>query len=197
MTGDIVTLDNFIDTYPVTMPALHRKKIARIRGLVISVVKKQIHLRPDRILDVNLISLEDLQKPFSLSTKWMTPEPGMTIELIATESVAWFFVKWWGRVNLSQYTLHSENKIEDIALELLAGSPDDRITSDDLHIPEVYRIMRERHRDPRVLGSSLLNLGRSGVIRPVGSIRSRRKTCHNRPGLLVWSWAIDTKDGAH
>lgn len=194
MTGCLVTLDDFINHYPVTMPAIHRKHVSRIRGLVLSVEKKQIHLKPDKTLDVNLVHLEDLDKPFCLSNKWKAPDTGMTIELIATESAAWYFVKWWGRIVLSQYKLRSDNEIEDIALELLAGSPDDRITSDDLHTPEIYSIMKMKNRDPRVLGSTLMALGRYGIIRPIGSIRSRRKACHNRPGLRVWTWAIDPRE---
>jgi hypothetical protein len=194
MPGVFVTLDDYVDKLPVSMPAIHRKKLSRIRGLVMTVERKTINLRPDLQLLVNLVHLEDVVKPFSLSSKWIAPEPGMVIECIATESSAWFFVKWWARVHLSQYKLRSENEIEDIVLELLAGSPDDRITSDDLHIPEIYTIMKNRNRDPRVLGAVLAGLGKMGVIKAVGTIRSRRKTCHNRPGLVVWSWAIEPRE---
>lgn len=194
MPGSYVTLDDFINKLPVSMPAIHRKRVSRIRGHVVSVVKKTINLQPGKSFDVNLVHLEDITKPFSLSSKWVCPEPGMVIECIATESAAWFFVKWWARVHLNQYKLRSENEIEDIVLQLLAGSPDDRITSDDLHIPEVYTIMKIRNRDPRVLGAVLAGLGRCGVIKAVGMVRSRRKTCHNRPGLVVWSWAIEPRD---
>jgi len=193
MLNSYVTLDDFIENLPMELPSIHRRHLTRIRGLVVSIEAKTIHLHQGAPLQVNLLHLEHIDKPFSLSNKWRAPETGMVIELVATESAAWYFVKWWGRMVLSQYRLHSENEIEGLALEILAGSPDDRITSDDLHVPDIYEVIRRKNRDPRVLGGVLSGLGRAGIIRSVGMVRSRRKQCHNRPGLLVWTWAIPQK----
>ena len=180
-TANSISLDSFVtQELPIKVPELRRKNIVRARGTI-----QQSKMNS---LEYALMDIEGIDKPFCFTGKLALPPTGKIVEIIATEGAVWHFVKWWGEVKLSGYKVRSNDEMEQIALEILAGSPDERITADDLHVPEIYRIMKEQNRDPRVLGSVLGSLGKRGILKSAGFIRSRRKECHNRPSLVLWTW---------
>lgn len=181
-----ISLDSFVlQELPVKVPELRRKNIVRRKGIV--------QPSPNIMPEHTLMTLEGIDKPFCFTGKQVLtlPSVGAVVEIIATEGAVWHFVKWWGEVKLSGYKVRSNDDIEQIALEILAGSPDERITADDLHTAEVYQIMQDKKRDPRVLGSVLGSLGKRGILKSAGFMRSRRKECHNRPSLVLWTWNTD------
>ena len=176
-----LSLDTFVlQELPVKVPELRRKNIVRRKGII----QPSQKTTPEH----TLMEMEDIDKPFCFHGRLALPPVGTVVEIIATEGAVWHFVKWWSTVKLSGYKVRSNDDIEQIALEILAGSPDERITADDLHVSEIYQIMQDKKRDPRVLGSVLGSLGKRGILKSAGFMRSRRKECHNRPSLVLWTW---------
>ncbi|MGB9022506.1 MAG: hypothetical protein WCC94_03610 [Candidatus Bathyarchaeia archaeon] len=186
-SSTLVSLDSFIEReLPTKLPELRRKGIVRLRGEVM--FTETIPLR-----GFKLVELGEVDKMLAFGGRLAIPPIGEIIDTICTEGAAWYFTKWWCKVNVTKYRLRSDPILENMVLEVLAGSPDERICADDLHIPEIIDRIKQSGRDwkhPFAIGAALAALGKKGVIRPTGNtVRSRRATCHNRPNLQVWTWA--------
>lgn len=200
----VVALDNYFkNELPVKIPELRRKKIVRLRGVVVNVeVKDSVH---------KLAWLDGVSMPLDF-THWVAlPALNTMIEAICTQGAVYYFVKWYQEIPESGYKLKSDLTLEDLALEVLASSPDERITADSLHTESnpcklteeiekyVFAKMVEKKKEKpefRILGAVLGSLGKKGVIVPVidkrtgeaTRIRSTRQKCHFRPQLIVYTW---------
>jgi len=183
-SSTVVSLDSFIEReLPTKLPELRRKGIVRLRGEVM--FTETVPLR-----GFKLVELGEVDKMLAFGGRLAIPPNGEIIDTICTEGQAWYFVKYWTVVSVTKYRLRSDPVLENMALEVLAGSPDERMYADMLHTPEIMAYVKQKNRDPRVLGAILASLGTKGIIRPTGeTIRSARSECHHRPNLQVWTWA--------
>jgi hypothetical protein len=179
--NNTVALESFIQAeQPVKFPQLRRKNIIRLRGRVEP---------PEDPVNVRFRMLDGIEKPLFFNPPLAIPPVDVLIEAIATQGAVQFFVKFWRVIEITHYKLRSNADLENMVLTVLASSPDERISADDLHSPEIEAALRERGRDPRAAGAILASLAKQGIIKPTGErIRSVRKTCHNRPDLKMWTW---------
>jgi len=201
-----VALESFIEAeQPVKFPQLRRKNIVRLRG------RTEVSDRTPA-LDGIFRELDGISKPLFFHTPLAVPPVDVLIEVIATEGIVQYFVKWWKIIEVTKYKLHASDELKVLALDVLASMPDERVCADDLHSKEIMKWLADhpnpktpdKPKDPRTLGAILAALGKEGVIKPVthtftkadGSTitvterkRSGRDTCHNRPNLVVWTWA--------
>lgn len=198
-----VSLDSFFhDTLPVKIPELRRKHIVRLRGVVREVAQKEADeslgidwgrveklMHPTDAPKYTLRGLEGVAKALCFMSPMIVPTIGVAIEVIATEGGGFHFVKWWREIEPADRFLKSDEQLEEMVLETLAGSPDERITSDDLHTPDILAYIAEKGRDRRILGAVLGSLSKRGILKSVGAVRSVRKECHFRPNSQMWTWA--------
>lgn len=177
-----VALESFLETeLPTKLPQLRRKNIVRLRGRVEP---------PEDPSNTRFRILDGIKKPLYFNPPLAIPPVNVLIEAIATEGAVQFFIKFWRIIEVTKYKLRSNIDLENMVLTVLASSPDERISADDLHSPEIEAALRERGRDPRAAGAILASLTKQGIIKPTGErIRSARAQCHHRPQLVVWTWA--------
>lgn len=181
----VVNLDDYIRARPtVVMPAPYRLRIFRAWGRVED--SQTIIARNGK--EYRVVMIEDADKPFAFTGAMARPPIGQAVEVIATEGAVWHFVKWWRPVEESGYTLRPPSPLEEMILEVLAGSPDETVSADDLHTPEIEQWLIINKRDPRAIGAALASLDKQGITKIIGRKRSSRRACHNRPDLKIRTW---------
>jgi hypothetical protein len=186
-SSTLVSLDSYLhESLPLVLEPIDDTKVARLRGIVESHSPNSYDFGGHKKYTLRLFA--DIQKPVAYQERIPVPPIEEIIELIATEGLVWYFAKWWTPIPRINYRLRSDTKLEDLALEILAGKADHRITADDLHTEEILEVLEQKKRDRRALGSVLLGLAKHGTLKVVGTVKSRRPECHYRPKLNVYTW---------
>lgn len=147
-----------------------------------------------------LLHFKNSSRPLAIREGSVWPPNGSVVNAHANPGVSWdFAVSREVSIDTSPSPPYElEKRIPGVAGLLVPLILDwlrwhRQVTSDDVH-DQALELIGDR--DPRVIGVAFSFLARRGIIKWVGTARSRRQKNHHFPRMSVWELTLKTGDAS-